>query len=205
MSFLQWARRSATPALARRTRCGKRPTSGPIHGPPPVLGVGSVGTVCFVILLMAGDQDPLFLQVKEARTSVLEAYAGKRLFTNHGQRVVNGHRLMQAATDIFLGWTAGRGGRHFYVRQFRDVKMTFAVEDFGSAEMVRFAEWCGWALAHSHARSGLPAVIAGYLGASDDAFDRAIAAFAVAYADQTERDHEALTQGVRNGRLEALT
>ena len=108
-----------------------------------VVGVGSVGTVCSIALLMASEKDPLFLQVKEARPSVLEAYAGKSLYANHGQRVVVGHRLMQSASDIFLGWTQGKDGRHFYVRQLRDVKIKFAVEEFGPAKMLQFADWCG--------------------------------------------------------------
>ena len=109
---------------------------------------------------------------------------------------------MQSASDIFLGWTRGKDGRHFYVRQLRDAKIKFPVEKFGGTKMMRFAEWCGAALARAHARSGDPAVISGYLGKSD-VFDRAIAKFAVAYADQCERDHAAMTKAVREGRLEA--
>ncbi len=169
-----------------------------------VVGVGSVGTRCYVMLLMAGEKDPLFLQVKEARASVLEQYAGKSVFPNHGQRVVNGHRLMQSASDIFLGWTVGsRHGYHYYIRQLRDVKIKPIVENFTPGFMVQFAEWCGHTLARAHARSGEPAVISGYLGKSD-AFDLAIAAFSVAYADQTEHDHAALEKAVRQGRLEVL-
>src|SRR5262249_10587093 len=153
-----------------------------------VVGVGSVGTFCTVMLLMASDQDPLFLQVKEARASVLEAYAGKSVYRNHGQRVVNGIRLTQSASDIFLGWTEGKLGRHFYVRQLRDVKVGVLVELLTPGVMTQYAEICGWALARAHARSGAPAQISGYLGKSD-AFDEAIAAFAIAYADQSERDH----------------
>ena len=129
-----------------------------------VVGVGSVGTVCAIGLLMAGERDPLFLQFKEAGPSVLEAYAGKSVYANHGQRVVQGHRLMQSSSDVFLGWTEGKLGRHYYVRQLRDAKVKFAVETFGSAEMLVFAGACGWTLARAHARSGEPAVIAGYLG-----------------------------------------
>lgn len=168
-----------------------------------VVGVGSVGTVCGILLLMAGERDPLFLQVKQASASVLERYAGKSVYANHGERVVQGHRLMQSASDVFLGWTEGRSGRHFYIRQLRDAKIKFAIETFGSAEMMLFAEWCGWTLARAHARSGEPALIAGYLG-DGDGFDRAIAAFAGAYADQSEKDHEALCKAVRAGRLEAV-
>ena len=114
-----------------------------------VVGVGSVGTVCSIALLMAGEKDPLFLQVKEARPSVLEAFAGPSVYPNHGQRVVKGHRLMQSASDIFLGWTEDGTGRHFYVRQLRDMKLKFRIEEFKSAKMVIFAEWCGGTLARA--------------------------------------------------------
>jgi uncharacterized protein (DUF2252 family) len=169
-----------------------------------VVGVGSVGTLCWMMLCMAGGRDPLILQVKEARASVLEAYAGKSVYTNHGQRVVNGHRLMQPASDIFLGWTEGRAGRHFYIRQLRDVKIKFPVETFDAARMAIFAECCGHTLALSHARSGDPAVISGYLGKSDE-FDKALAAFSVAYADQNEKDHAALKRAIRDGKVKAVT
>jgi uncharacterized protein (DUF2252 family) len=169
-----------------------------------VVGVGSVGTACFVLLMMAGGEEPLILQVKEARASVLEAYAGASVYPNHGERVVNGHRLMQPASDIFLGWTEGRLGRHFYVRQLRDVKIKPAVETFGTAEMILFAQWCGWSLALSHARSGDPAMISGYLG-KRDVFDEAVAAFSVAYADQNEKDHAVLKRAIQEGKIEALT
>ncbi len=168
-----------------------------------VVGVGSVGTMCAVLLFMAGENDPLFLQVKEARASVLEAYAGKSAYSNHGQRVVMGHRLMQSASDIFLGWTEGRAGRQFYIRQLRDAKIKPLVETFDAATMAAFAQWCGHSLARSHARSGDAAVISGYLGESDT-FDKAIADFSTAYADQTERDHAALKGAARKGRLEVL-
>jgi uncharacterized protein (DUF2252 family) len=168
-----------------------------------VVGVGSVGTACWVLLMMAGGGEPLILQVKEARASVLEDYAGASVYANHGQRVVNGHRLMQPASDIFLGWTEGRRGRHFYIRQLRDVKIKPAVETFGTAEMTLFAQFCGRTLALSHARSGDPAVISGYLGKSD-VFDQAIAAFSVAYADQNEKDHAVLKRAIQDGKVEAL-
>lgn len=167
-----------------------------------VVGVGSVGTLCAVILLMAGERDPLFLQVKEARASVLEAYAGKSAYSNQGQRVVMGHRLMQSASDIFLGWTEARRG-HFYVRQLRDAKIKPMVETFNASDMCVFAQWCGYSLARSHARSGDAAVIAGYLGDSD-VFDIAIADFSAAYADQTERDYVALKRAARKGKIEVL-
>jgi len=168
-----------------------------------VVGVGSVGTACLMALLMDGEGGALILQFKEARASVLEEYAGKSAYANHGQRVVNGHRLMQPASDMFLGWTEGKRGRHFYVRQLRDVKIKFAVETFGPPEMLLFAQWCGQTLALSHARSGDPARISGYLGKSD-AFDEALAAFSVAYADQNEKDHAALKRAIRAGKVKAL-
>jgi hypothetical protein len=154
-----------------------------------------------VLLLMTADGEPLILQIKEARASVLEAYAGKSIHPNHGQRVVNGHRLMQPASEIFLGWFKGPT-RHFYVRQLRDVKIEFAVETFGPAQMIIFARCCGYSLALSHARSGDPAVISGYLG-KGDAFDKALAAFSVAYADQNERDHAALKRAIGRGNVKA--
>ncbi len=165
-----------------------------------VVGVGSVGTWCGIALLLAGEQDPLFLQIKQANASVLEAYAGKSIYSNHGQRVVNGCRIMQSASDLFLGWSMGRGGRHFYIRQLRDMKIKILVELFGRTSMVQYAEICGWTLARAHARSGQPAIISGYLGKSDK-FDQAIADFAIAYADQSERDHKLLQKAVRAGKL----
>ncbi len=168
-----------------------------------VVGVGSVGTFCAIALLMASDTDPLFLQIKEARPSVLEAYAGKSIYPNEGQRVVAGYRLIQAASDIFLGWTKGKLGRHYYVRQLRDMKLGAQYELFTPSFMVEYAEVCGWALAQSHARSGEPATISGYLGRGDT-FDMAIAAFAIAYADQSERDHAVLKKAARSGRVEVV-
>ena len=166
-----------------------------------VVGIGSVGMYCCVMLMMASEQDPLFLQVKEARASVLEAYAGKNIYPNHGQRVVNGYHLLQSASDIFLGWVEGELGRHFYVRQLRDMKIGAQPELFSPGWMVEYAEFCGWALARAHARSSQPAQISGYLGKSD-VFDKAIAAFSVAYADQTERDHAVFKKAVSSGKVE---
>lgn len=166
-----------------------------------VVGVGSVGTLCAVILLMANEDDPLFLQVKEATASVLEAYAGKSAYPNHGERVVRGTLLMQAASDHFLGWTEGKGGRHFYIRQLRDMKTKILVEVFDALDMMEYAEVCGFTLARAHARSAEPALISGYLGQSDT-FDKAIASFSVAYADQSESDHGVLMEAVRRGDLE---
>ena len=167
-----------------------------------VVGVGSVGTSCWVFLFTTGDTDPLFLQVKEARASVLEPYAGKSPFPNHGQRIVHGYRLMQPASDIFLGWSQGPK-RHFFVRQLRDMKISIMVETFGQAEIAIYAGWCGRALALSHARSGNSAMLSGYMGKSD-VFDKAIAAFSVAYADQNEKDHAALDRAVRSGKVPAV-
>ena len=167
-----------------------------------VVGIGSVGTACWVLLFMAGEGDPLFLQVKEARPSVLERYAGKSVFPNHGQRVVNGYRLMQPASDMFLGWTRGPR-RDFFVRQLRDVKISIRVETFDVGMMDLYASWCGQALALSHARSGLSAVLSGYMGKSE-VFDEAIAAFSMAYADQNERDHAALERAVRKKLVQAV-
>ncbi len=168
-----------------------------------VVGVGSVGTFCGILLLMASEHDPLFLQFKQARPSVLEPYAGKSLHPNHGQRVVHGCRMMQSASDLFLGWTEGVSGRQFYVRQLKDMKIKPMVEVFTPSVMLEYANLCGWTLAHAHARSGEPAKIAGYLGDSDK-FDKAIADFSVAYADQTERDYEVLLKAVRAGKLEVF-
>ncbi len=168
-----------------------------------VVGVGSVGTACAVLLLTDGDGNPFVLQVKEARASVLEPYAGKSAFPNHGQRVVNGQRFMQPVSDVFLGWTKGRLGRHLYIRQLRDIKIKLRVETFGKTEMLVDARWCGHTLALSHARSGDPALISGYLGKSDT-FDKAIEAFSVAYADQNDHDYEALRSAISSGKLEAV-
>jgi uncharacterized protein (DUF2252 family) len=167
-----------------------------------VVGVGSVGTACWVFLLMAGEGDPLFLQVKEARASVLEPHAGKSAFDNQGQRVVNGYRTMQPASDMFLGW-ARSPKRDFFVRQLRDVKVSVQVEIFGATEMDIYATWCGRALAISHARSGSPAALSGYMGKSD-VFDKAIGAFSMVYADQNEKDYAALKRAVEKGKVEAV-
>jgi uncharacterized protein (DUF2252 family) len=168
-----------------------------------VVGVGSVGKMCLIALYMAGDDDPLFLQIKEAKASVLEPYAGKSLHSNHGQRVVEGQRLMQSASDSFLGWTQGRRGRHFYVRQLRDIKLSPIIEGFDDEILQGYAEACGWTLARAHARSGDAAMISGYMGSSG-IFDEAICDFAVDYADQAERDHKAFVKAVREGRVKAV-
>ena len=175
----------------------------PVDFAVKVVGVGSVGTVCGVGLFMAGENDPLFLQIKQANASVLEPYAGASAYPNHGQRVVQGQRLMQAASDIMLGWTSGGlRGRHFYVRQLRDMKISVTVEALDETSLKNYAKICGRTLARAHARSGSPAMMAGYMGNSD-VFDRAIEKFALDYADQTESDHKAMARAVRDGRLKA--
>ncbi len=167
------------------------------------VGIGSVGTRCFVGLFFSAENHPLLLQFKEACPSVLEPYAGKSLYENHGQRVVTGQRLTQSASDIFLGWTHGREGRNFYVRQLRDMKLSAPIEQASAAQAMLYAELCGRTLAHAHAKSGDAALISGYLGKSDTV-DQAIGDFAVAYADQNAKDHAALVAAVRAGRIKAL-
>ena len=168
-----------------------------------VVGVGSVGTYCGIALMVSGNGDPLFLQFKEARASVLEPYCGRVPIQHHGERVVFGQRLLQSASDIFLGWmTSQKTGRHFYVRQLRDAKIKPMVEIMNPPAMVDYAEACGWALARAHKRSGDAVVLTGYMG-STDAFETGMAGFATAYADQNERDHAALVAAVRAGRVEA--
>ena len=171
-----------------------------------VVGVGSVGTRAWVVLLTGGDDgDPLFLQAKEAEASVLEPHAGASRFRNHGRRVVEGQRLMQAASDIFLGWCPAVGlerRRDFYVRQLWDWKRSAEIERLTPRSFEIYGRMCGWTLARAHARSGDRIAIAAYLGAGD-AFDRAIAEFAEGYADQNERDHAALVEAIGSGRLEA--
>jgi uncharacterized protein (DUF2252 family) len=166
-----------------------------------VVGVGSVGTNCSVMLFMAEENDPLFLQVKEARASVLEPYAGKSLHANHGQRVIVGQRLMQSASDMFLGWTEGADGRHYYLRQLRDLKMSAVIEDWDFGLLRQYARMCAQALARAHARSGDAALISGYAG-SGQTLDDAIADFAVAYSDQNRSDYRAFIKAIRQGRIE---
>ena len=171
-----------------------------------VVGVGSVGTRCYIALLQGRDaDDPLFLQVKEATASVFEGHLPKSRYRQHGERVVQGQRRMQAASDIFLGWTKGlEANREFYWRQLRDMKGAASVETMVPAGMAFYARTCGWTLARAHARSGDPIAIAAYLG-DDDSFERAIADFAERYADQNERDHATFVGQVRSGQLEART
>jgi uncharacterized protein (DUF2252 family) len=174
-----------------------------------VVGVGSVGTRAWIALFEGRDgQEPLFLQAKEAEPSVLERFVGRSKFDNHGRRVVEGQRLIQSASDIFLGWVRAEGfdgqTRDFYVRQLWDEKGSADVEGMTARTLSIYAEVCGWTLARAHARSGHRAAIAAYLG-KGTAFDHAIATFAEAYADQNERDHKALADAIKSGRVMAET
>ena len=168
-----------------------------------------MGTRAWIVLLLGRDDaDPLFLQVKEAQPSVIEPFARRSAVRNEGQRVVRGQRLMQAAGDVFLRWLRVeedlRDGRRrdYYVRQLWDAKASVSIELLSASEMRTYAEICGWTLARAHARSGDRVAIGAYLGASDR-FDRAVATFAELYADQNERDHEALVTAIRDGRIAA--
>jgi len=165
-----------------------------------VVGVGSVGTVCAVALFLDRNRNPLYLQIKQARASVLEPHAGASRYDNQGERVVVGQRLMQTASDVFLGWTRGDRGRHFYVRQLRDWKVKPALELMRPPNLVRYGEICGWALARAHARTGDAALLSGYLG-RNPSFDLAIGRFAVAYAQQNESDYQAFKSAARSGRI----
>jgi len=167
-----------------------------------VVGIGSVGTLCMVALMISIADRPFFLQFKEANASVLEAYAGKSAYAQHGERVVNGQRLMQPASDLFLGWGIGPEGRHFYIRQLRDAKLAPLVETFDAEMLSIYGKMCGWALARAHAKAGDPWTISGYLG-NGGQFDDAMGKFALAYADQAEKDHAALKAAVRAGIVEA--
>jgi uncharacterized protein (DUF2252 family) len=174
-----------------------------------VVGVGSVGTRAWILLLTGRDgDDPLFLQAKEAEASVLEAFVGKSKFDHHGRRVVEGQRLMQAASDIFLGWVRAEGidgkARDYYVRQLWDQKGSADIDAMSPATLAIYGQICGWTLAHGHARSGDPVAIAAYLG-KGAVFDEAIATFAERYADQNERDHKALADAVKANRVTATT
>jgi uncharacterized protein (DUF2252 family) len=170
-----------------------------------VVGVGSVGTRAFIVLLQCCDaQDPLFLQIKEATASVLEPYVGKSRYKQHGERVVQGQRMMQASSDIYLGWTKGLDvRRHFYWRQLRDMKGSADVESAIPFGLTYYAQICGWTLARAHARSGDPVAIAAYLGDSD-AFDQSITDFSHRYADQNEKDYTEFVNAVKSGRLKAV-
>ena len=167
-----------------------------------VVGVGSVGTRCAVALLMASEHDPMLLQFKEALPSALEPYAGKSRYANHGERVVIGQRMLQSASDVFLGWTCDDQGRAYYFRQLRDMKMKIDLANMTKGDWHEYVEICGWTLARAHARTGDAALIGGYLG-TNDAFGTALSKFAASYADQAERDHATLVKAIRAGRLKA--
>jgi uncharacterized protein (DUF2252 family) len=177
-----------------------------VHMARKVVGVGSVGTEAWVLLMQTGDGEPLFLQAKQAQLSVLAAYAGRSRYDNEGQRVVTGQHLMQAASDIFLGWqrSTGRDGRSIdhYVRQLRDWKYSATIEEMIPSGMLAYARRCAWTLARAHARSGDRIAIAAYLGKSDR-FDLALADFAETYADQNERDYAALAAAAASGQVTA--
>jgi uncharacterized protein (DUF2252 family) len=181
-----------------------------VHLARKVVGVGSVGTRCWIVLMMGRDaDDPLFLQCKEAQPSVLERFAGESGFANNGQRVVEGQRLMQAASDIFLGWLQNEGGvdgveRDFYIRQLWDWKTSADIATMRPESFPMYAHMCGWTLARAHARSGDSIAIGSYLGGGGE-FDKALADFAERYADQNERDHQALVAAVESGRVQAVT
>ncbi len=168
-----------------------------------VVGVGSVGTACAVMLFVAGDNDPLFLQIKQANASVLEPYAGKSLHPNHGQRVVAGQRLDAARQRHFLGMDKSARGFDVYLRQLRDAKISPIIEGADAELLQAYVEVCARTLARAHARSGDAAMISGYMG-SNEIFDEAICEFAVEYADQTERDYKAFLKGVRGNRISAI-
>ena len=175
-----------------------------------VVGVGSVGTRAYIALMLGRDgQDPLFLQMKEAEASVLEEFLDPSEFANHGERVVVGQRLMQAASDIFLGWLHVESGldgkaRDFYARQLKDWKGSAEIEQMVPKAMAAYGTLCGWTLARAHARSGDRIAISAYLGNSD-AFDRAILEFSKAYAEQNDRDYQELAAAVKSGRITAET
>ena len=180
-----------------------------VDGARKVVGVGSVGTRAYILVLVGRDDaDPLILQIKEAQQSVLEPFLGKSRFASHGQRVVEGQRLMQAASDVLIGWISSEGfdgvHRDFYVRQLWDNKTSANLETFSAKTMRAYAELCGWTLARAHARSGDPIAISSYLGTGDN-FDRAMTTFAEAYADQNELDYAALQEAVASGRVIAET
>jgi uncharacterized protein (DUF2252 family) len=169
-----------------------------------VVGIGSVGRRCWITLMMSEENSPLFLQFKEAVGSVLEPYAGKSAYGHHGQRIVMGQRLMQPASDIFLGWVTAPNGRQFYVRQLRDAKIKPLVETFNAEMLDIYAMACGWVLARADSKvSEISSTISGYLGSSSDEFDKAMGKFALAYADQTEHDCAALKAAVRKGKITA--
>lgn len=175
----------------------------PMDAAIKVVGIGSVGRRCWILLMMSTSNEPLFLQFKEAAASVLEPFAGASAYPHHGQRVVMGQRLMQPTSDIFLGWVTGANGVHFYVRQLRDAKIKPLIETFDEEMLDLFAKSCGTVLARAHAKAGGVSQISGYLGSGED-FDEAMGRFGIAYADQAERDHAALKAAVRQGKVRIM-
>lgn len=165
-----------------------------------VIGVGSVGLRCGVVLMVDSDDVPLVLQFKEARASVLEKFVGQSQRAHHGQRIVYGQRLMQAASDLFLGWADGSDNRSYYFRQLRDMKLSIEIDKLSAPEFEEYVRLCGWALARAHAKSGDASVLSGYIGSSNQ-FDQALAQFGTAYADQVERDFETLSAARKAGRI----
>jgi uncharacterized protein (DUF2252 family) len=165
-----------------------------------VVGVGSVGTRCYVVLMMNDNNEPIFVQVKEARQSVLEPYTQPSKYSHRGERVVQGQRILQAASDIFLGWSVGLEGRHFYLRQLRDKKISFNVDSYDKLGLTLYARLCGNILAHAHCKSAQGPFICGYIG-KGEVFAEAICKFATAYADQTEKDYDDFMKAVRDGKL----
>jgi uncharacterized protein (DUF2252 family) len=165
-----------------------------------VVGVGSVGTRCYVVLLLNDDKEPIFIQVKEARQSVLEPYIKPSLYNHHGERIVQGQRLMQSASDIFLGWTTGPQGRHFYLRQLKDKKISADVETMNKEILILYAHYCAKVLAKAHCKTNIGAIICGYIGKGDQ-FAEAVTEFAKLYADQTEKDYDAFMRTIKSGKL----
>ena len=165
-----------------------------------VVGIGSVGTRCFVSLLFDEGEEPLFLQTKEARRSVLETPEGASRYEHQGYRVVHGQRLMQAASDIFLGWFRSDTGHDYYVRQLHDMKISVQVETFKSRTLVDYAKMCGWALARAHSKAGDASMISGYIGTKEK-FDDALVQYAISYAGQVEHDFESFKAAIKSGRL----
>ncbi|MFH0968368.1 MAG: DUF2252 family protein [Methanobacteriota archaeon] len=166
-----------------------------------VLGVGSVGTRCGIILLIGEYDDPLLLQIKEAHRSVLEPYTSPSIYENQGERIIQGQKLLQSASDIFLGWASTDSKNiHYYLQQLRDMKYLFDIESFSPPETLQYAQICGWTLARAHARGGGAAVISGYIGNSE-LFDKVLVSFARDYANQNAQDYERFVEAVQNGEI----
>jgi uncharacterized protein (DUF2252 family) len=165
-----------------------------------VVGVGSVGLRCYVVLLLNDNKEPVFIQVKEASQSVLEPYIKPSLYQHHGERIVQGQRLTQSASDIFLGWTTDPRGRHFYLRQLKDKKISPNVESMNKETLILYAQFCARILAKAHCKTNTGAIICGYIGKGNQ-FARAVTGFAKLYADQTEKDYEAFMRAIKSGKL----